>query len=89
LAGTPGREARDNARNRLVVVCAFQVGCLQSRVKQSAKAGDMLTRVECRGSRQPGLLCFLGIKLSETGPNLLAGGMASVASWIASSRSLA
>jgi len=34
----------------------------------------VLTRVECRGSRQAGLLRFLGIKLSETGPDLLAVG---------------
>jgi len=33
----------------------------------------MLTRVECRGSRQPGLLCLRGIKLSEAGSDLLAG----------------
>ena len=34
----------------------------------------MLARVKCRASRQPGLLCLLGIKLSESGPDLLAGG---------------
>ncbi|KQT20790.1 hypothetical protein ASG57_27460 [Bradyrhizobium sp. Leaf396] len=61
-------------RYRLVAVCAFYARRLQSRVEQSAKASNVLARIEGRGSRQPGLLCFLSIKLSEPGSDLLAGG---------------
>ncbi|WP_370164412.1 hypothetical protein [Bradyrhizobium diazoefficiens] len=73
MIGSLRREARDNLGNRLVAICVFHARRLQSRIEQSAKARNVLARIEGRGSRQPGLLCFLGIKLSETGPDLLAG----------------
>ena len=53
---------------------ADAIGRLQSGLEQSAKARDVLAGVEGRGSCQPGLLHILGIKLSKTSTDRLAGG---------------
>ena len=73
-AGSFGHEARDNAGNCLIAAGRVHVCCLQSGLEQSAKARDVLAGVEGRGSCQPGLLHILGIKLSETSTDRLAGG---------------
>jgi hypothetical protein len=74
LTGSLERKARNNLGNRLVAVCAFHARSLQSHIEQSAKASNMLARIEGRTSRQSGPLCFLSIKLGETRSDLLAGG---------------